>query len=130
MTGDGDRVLGLFSLPKEIERFRPTDDKSGRRAESLVRTDHLRVLLVTLRQGASLHEHTAPGPITIQAVKGDLRVQVEGDEIPLAAGGLVAIAAHTPHAVHAQSDGAFLLTISLPDGPAPIAAEDEGEGEV
>ena len=53
--------IGAFTLAEEIERFQPGEAGSGRRAETLIKTDRLRVVLVTMRTGASLQEHTAPG---------------------------------------------------------------------
>lgn len=115
MASGAGRILGVYSLLEHIERIRPGEGESGRRAESLVRTDQLRVVLVTMREGASLHEHTAPGHITIHVLEGEMAVLVEGDEITLKAGGLISIEANTRHAVRAQSEGAFLLTISSPE---------------
>lgn len=107
--------LGSFDLNEEIARFRPEDNASGRRAETLVKSDGLRVVLVTMRPGAALHEHTAPGPITIHALRGAFRVTVEEDEQALDPGFVVAVAAGVRHAVECRDEGAFLLTI----GAAP-----------
>lgn len=109
-------VMGTFDLADEIERFKPEDNAAGRRAETLVKSEGLRVVLVTMRAGARLHEHTAPGPITVHTLQGRLRVTVETDEHELRVGGIVAIASGIRHAVHALEDGAFLLTIG---GTAP-----------
>ncbi len=114
MATGNDRILGVYSLPEQIERIRLGEGESGRRAESLIRTDQLRVVLVTMREGASLHEHSAPGHITIHVLEGEMTVTVEDDEIKLTPGGMIAIGATVRHAVHAMSDGAFLLTISSP----------------
>ena len=103
--------LGQFVLADEIERFAPGPGASGRRAEILVKRDGLRVVLITMRAGAALQEHTAPGPITLQALRGRFRVSIEQTEGELAAGELIAIASGVPHGVRAIDDGAFLLTI-------------------
>jgi quercetin dioxygenase-like cupin family protein len=108
--------LGQFVLADEIERFAPGPGASGRRAEILVKRDGLRVVLITMRAGAALQEHTAPGPITLQALRGRFRVSVERTEGELAAGVLITIAAGVPHAVRAVDDGAFLLTIGGSSG--------------
>jgi quercetin dioxygenase-like cupin family protein len=104
-------VLGKFDLAAEIERFRPGEGASGRRAETLVKTDRLRLVLVTMRTGAALEEHTAPGPITIQTLRGRFVVTAEGRDHELGEGGLIALEAGVHHAVRAVEDGAFLLTI-------------------
>lgn len=103
--------LGTFDLATEIARFPPGDGASGRRAETLIKTDGLRVVLVTMRAGAVLHEHTAPGPITIHAADGRFAVAAPDGERELAAGHLLALGAGVRHSVRALADGAFLLTI-------------------
>lgn len=104
-------LIGVFDLEAEIGRFTPGETESRRRAETLVKTDDLRVVLVTMLEGASLQEHTAPGPVTIQSLTGHFTVTHEGGETPLAPGGLVVFAPGARHAVTALSNGAFLLTI-------------------
>jgi quercetin dioxygenase-like cupin family protein len=100
-------VLGTFDLAAEIARFQPGDGASGRRAE-----------------------HTAPGPITIQPLRGRFVVSAAAREDELGEGQLIALAAGVHHAVRAIEGGAFLLTIgwpadehgSLPDDvPAPAS---------
>lgn len=115
-------ILGTFDLTAEVERFPPGEESAGRRAETLVKDDRLRVVLVTMRSGAELREHTAPGPITIHALRGRFAVDVGGQERDLLGGSLMAIAASTRHAVRAREDGAFLLTIAWP-GHGRVAAE-------
>lgn len=114
-------VFGPFILADEIERFAPGMGESLRRAETLVKTDRLRVVLVTMQAGARMHDHTAPGPITIQALQGRIRVSVSDDVHEMSAGTMIAIEPNIVHAVEAVEDGAFLLTISSP----PHASEED-----
>jgi quercetin dioxygenase-like cupin family protein len=100
-----------FDLNAEIERFSP-DVPSGRRSETLLKTPSLRVVLVTMRAGTELHEHVAPGPITVQPLQGRFTLIVEGGEHEIGPGTLVSLAGDTRHAVRAIEDGAFLLTIA------------------
>jgi quercetin dioxygenase-like cupin family protein len=104
-------VLGAFRLDDEIARFRPESGTSGRRAETLIKTTGLRVVLVTMNAGAALHEHSAPGPITIHALRGHFTVRVEGTPRDLPGGELISVQTGIRHAVEAVDDGAFLLTI-------------------
>ena len=100
-----------FDLKAEIERF-PPNVPSGRRSETLLKTPSLRVVLVTMQAGTELHEHVAPGPITVQPLQGRFTLIVEGREHEVAPGTLVSLAGDTRHAVRAVEDGAFLLTIA------------------
>lgn len=111
-----DTLLGTFNVDQEIERFRPGDTEAGRRAETLIKTDGLRVVLVTMRAGISLHEHIAPGPITIHAVRGRFEVTFDEEVRELGPGDIVALATGVRHAVATLADGAFLLTIGWGPG--------------
>ncbi len=106
-----DTLLGTFNVDEEIRRFRPGDTEAGRRAETLIKTDGLRVVLVTMLTGITLHEHTAPGPITIHAIRGRFAVTFEGEEREIGPGELVSLASGVKHAVRTVEEGAFLLTI-------------------
>ena len=116
-----DGILSRVSLGAEIARLLP-DVPSGRRSETLVKTSTLRVVLVTMRAGTELHEHTAPGVITMQGLQGRLAVIVADQEQELAAGDLIALEADTRHAVRAIEDGAFLLTIAWAADPGALSA--------
>ncbi|MCC6791539.1 MAG: cupin domain-containing protein [Thermomicrobiales bacterium] len=104
-------LLGSFSIDEEIARFPPGDTAAGRRAETLIKTDGLRVVLVTMRTGISLHEHVAPGPITIHALRGRFAVTYDDQQRELGPGDIVALAPGVRHAVATIEEGAFLLTI-------------------
>lgn len=114
-------TMAVFDLDQEIERFLPRGGHSGRRAEILVKLDRLRVVLVTMNAGIELHEHTAPGPITIQTLRGRMAITVGSGEVMLDAGAMIAIVADAAHSVRAVEDGAFLLTIGYPSARAAAA---------
>ncbi len=114
MTGD---LLGMFDIEQEIERYQPTDTAAGRRAETLIKTDGLRVVLVTMGSGITLHEHTAPGPITIHILRGRFEVSCADQMHEADPGDLITLASGVRHAVTALAAGAFLLTIGWGPGP-------------
>jgi|GEM_PF-582837 len=111
--GDNDKVYGTFNLNEVMREFAPDPESAAlRRAEILIKTDTLRVVLITMLKGGKLHDHTAPGPITIHVLKGKMRVSIEGAAQTLGEGELVSMAPGVVHAVEGVEDGAFLLTIA------------------
>jgi quercetin dioxygenase-like cupin family protein len=106
-----------FDLEAEIARF-PPDGPSGRRAEILLKEPRLRVVLVTMRAGTELQEHSAPGPITIQPLSGRFAFIADEREQEIATGTLVSVDGGVRHTVRALDDGAFLLTIAWSGGEA------------
>jgi quercetin dioxygenase-like cupin family protein len=101
----------LFDLNAEIDRFVP-DGASGRRSETLVKTKDLRVVLVTMRAGTTLQEHSAPGTTTMQPLSGRFVFTAEGVDREIAPGDLISAAPGVRHVVQAIEDGAFLLTLA------------------
>lgn len=100
------------SLPALIAQLRsePTYSTVGHAARSLVRTADLRVTLVVMRAGASLHEHRAKETVSVQVLEGSPVFTLSGGEQKLQAGDLYVLPPSLPHAVQASDDCAFLLS--------------------
>jgi quercetin dioxygenase-like cupin family protein len=71
----------VFELADELRDLRrDIEFTSGdRAAKTLAKTDELRVTLVLLKGGATLHPESAAGGATLQVVEGRIRVQTEGE---------------------------------------------------
>ena len=111
----------MVNLWEEAARF-PPHEESGRRAETLLKMPDLRVVLVTMRAGGELAEHTAPGTITVQGLQGRFLFSTAEAEQELDPGALVSVAGGVRHAVRCLEEGAFLLTLAWPGAsPAELA---------
>ncbi len=88
---------------------------SGRVARTLVKMGALRVTLVGISAGGELHEHTSPGPITIQILDGAMEVTTHEHKWPLEAGEILTLEARIPHAVASKAGALFLLTVAAAD---------------
>jgi quercetin dioxygenase-like cupin family protein len=112
------RSVVHIDMAKEIELLRgeETYQRVGRNGKTLVKRADLRVVLIALRGGARIDEHVASGPLTVEAVRGRIRMRVPGGEVELTPGHLVALERSESHDVEALEDSAFLLTIAWP-GP-------------
>jgi quercetin dioxygenase-like cupin family protein len=128
--GDNDNLYGTWSFADVIAQYPPDPrSKARHRAEILVKTDTLRVVLVTMLAGARLHDHEAPGPITIQALEGAIEVTYDGGPTRLGAGEMIALGPGVKHGVEGVEDGAFLLTIAhLSRVPDEGGDDDDGKG--
>src|SRR5689334_2836488 len=113
-------VLGRFTFTSEIERLPRSATGGGRRAETLIKADGLRVVLVTMHAGAALHEHGAHGPITIQELEGRVVVAIGDAEHELRSGSLIGVERGIRHAVRALEAAAFLLTIGGTGEAPPV----------
>jgi len=88
-------------------------ENTGRNSLTLARGSDMTVVLLVLRDRAVLHEHKAPGPITVTALKGHIEFTAEGQSkaFSLHAGEAAVCAPHLPHSVKALEDSVFLLVI-------------------
>lgn len=124
-----EKIYGFANLPGGIESFPPDPaTKARHRANILVKTDTIRVVLVTMLKDGELQEHSAPGPITVQVLKGAFDFAVDDEEHLMREGDLISLAPGVRHSVRGIEDGAFLLTIGVfmrtPDPGGHHAAEE------
>jgi quercetin dioxygenase-like cupin family protein len=91
-------------LPKEI------GDGKEREVETLFVDPWRKLVLIRLRSGALLADHTAKFPITIHAVLGHGTLNVAGQNYALSAGTIVPVEAHAIHNVQANPELAILVT--------------------
>jgi quercetin dioxygenase-like cupin family protein len=108
--------LGALELELRLERAYL---ESGYTARTLVRETDLRVVLVVMKQGARMAEHTAEETASLQPVSGSLRVHLPEREVTLATGQLLALERGLKHDVLALEESAFLLTLGW-SGASPL----------
>jgi quercetin dioxygenase-like cupin family protein len=65
--------------------------------------------LFAFDQGQKLSEHTSPYDATVQVIDGRARVTIAGQDTDVAAGQLIIMPAHVPHAVTAAEPFKMLL---------------------
>lgn len=110
---DENRLYEVFNLDSVIAEFPPDpESEAKRRAELLVKSDTLRVVLITALDGSVLKEHNAPGPITIQVIEGSFDLKFGDDVRAMNQGDIAIVAPGVMHEVECTADGAFLLTIA------------------
>lgn len=71
----------------------------------------VRVVILTFTAGHVLKEHSAPFPLIMQALDGELIVHADQQETRLAPGALLRLDAALPHEVEALSDSRLMLTL-------------------
>ena len=94
-----------------------------RAAKTLAKTDGLRVTLVLLKRGATLHPEAAAGGATVHVVEGQIRVQTEGEHWNVGPGGVMVLGENLREPVSAVEEAAFLVTVAWPAGAGASAQE-------
>lgn len=94
----------IIALPQEMGIGK------DREVQTLLADPWRKLVLICLRHGALLADHSAKVPITIQTVVGKGTLRVGDRTFALAPGVLVAVDAHEEHNVRAEPEIAMLVT--------------------
>ncbi len=85
---------------------------SGIFSKVLLKDKNSQYSLFCLAAGTEIDEHTSTRNAVITVIEGTGNLNLEGEDIALAPGVFVFMAANAPHAVQAQENLAFLLALS------------------
>jgi quercetin dioxygenase-like cupin family protein len=121
--------LGQFDLQREIADAKQKKPwPSGIHSKTLVKRSDFRAVLIAMEAGAKMDEHHADGTISVQPVKGHIRIHAQGQSHELRVGQLFALGASIKHDVESLEDSAFLLTIAWPSDQELRAIPHRGYG--
>jgi quercetin dioxygenase-like cupin family protein len=106
--------LQSFDLEVEVLRLRGEKEwLAGRRnAVTLRKGDGLNVVLLAMKAGDRLEEHSAPGPISLVVREGRVRFTTADWSAEAGPETLVACDAGVRHSVEALSDAVFLINLA------------------
>ncbi len=110
------RTLLTFDIGNEVCRLKSEPRwQAGHTANTIVKYPDFRIVMIALKAGGRMHEHRTAGCLSIHSLSGEIRVQVQGKLIQLAAGKLLCLDRDVPHDVEATTDSVFLLAIAWPN---------------
>ena len=109
----GKRLTFMLRAEDDTLREFAEDSKTGRAGKTLVKEGALRITLVALKKGTVLPPHHVEGPISIQTIRGCLRLTTERGDMDVPEGNLIALGPGVVHAAKAQDDCAILLTFAM-----------------
>ena len=84
---------------------------SGRASLTLARGDELTLVLVVMKAGTTLDEHSAPAAAVVVTLGGKIIFTSSADKIVLEQGEGVTFTGDVLHSVHASEDSVFLIVI-------------------
>jgi len=110
----GNALAFLLETEDDTLRKLAEASKSGRAAKTLVKQGPMRITLVALKKGTTLPSHQVTGPVSIQALRGCLRLTTDqGKNIDVPLGGLITLGPRVAHTAKAHEDCAILITFAL-----------------
>lgn len=106
-------ALQSFDLDTEVARLREEKKwQAGRRnAITLRKGGGLSVVLLAMKEGDRLEEHSAAEPITLGVRQGRVRFTAAGEVVEAGEGTVLACDARVSHSVEALSDAVCLLHV-------------------
>lgn len=106
--------LQSFDLEDEVSRLRDEKEwREGRRnAITLRKGGGFNVVLLVMRSGDRLEEHSAPGPITLSVRGGRVRFTAAGESVEAGIETLVSCDARVRHTVEALENAVCLLNVT------------------
>ena len=110
----GRMLTFLLNAEDDTLREFAAASKSGRAAKTLVKQGAQRITLVALRSGAALPSHRVAGAVSVQTIRGCLKVGTDRGEREVPAGALVAFAPGVAHTARAAGDCSILITVAMP----------------
>lgn len=107
-------VLQSFDLDEEIARLRGEKEwREGRRnAITLRKGGGLSVVLLAMKAGDRLEEHSTPGSISVLVREGRIRFTAEGAAVEAGSGTMLACDAEVRHSVEALSDAVCIINVA------------------
>jgi quercetin dioxygenase-like cupin family protein len=84
------KVLTFLLGAEDTLREFADGSKTGRAGKTLVKEDSLRIILVALKKGTILPSHQVAGPVSIQTIRGCLRLTTDMGDMDVTAGTLIA----------------------------------------
>lgn len=114
-----DAVL-TFDLEAELESLKREKAwlDGERNARTLSKQQNLRVVLVAIKAGGTLEEHSRNSPLSVHVIAGEILFRAAGQEFNLKQGRLLTLQAAAPHEVEALEESAFVLTLGAEVGGA------------
>jgi len=115
--------LQSYDLDAEVARLREEKEwQDGRRnAITLRKGENLSVVLLVMKRGDKLKEHSAPGSITLSVREGLIRFAAAGEIVEAGEGTVLACDAGVRHSVEALSDAVCLLHVATGRGKQDLA---------
>ena len=105
-----------FNLEREIAQLHQEEVwlRTGRNSKTLVKQPDFRIVLIALRKGGHLEEHSADARISIYTLGGHVKLQLPEQTVDLPLGHLLVLDRALEHDLEALEESAILLTISWP----------------
>jgi len=114
------RPLLQIDVEQELQRLRQEESwhrETGRSSKTLAKYPGFRIVLILMKAGTRMRQHRAEGRVSIQQLKGRVRIHLEAHRrVEVSAGQLLVLDCGVLHDVEALEESSLLLTIAWRKG--------------
>jgi len=114
------RPLLQIDVEQELQQLRQEESwhrETGRSSKTLAKYPDFRIVLILMKSGTRMRQHTAEGRVSIQQLKGRVLIHLEAHRrVEVSAGQLLVLDCGVLHDVEALEESSLLLTISWRKG--------------
>lgn len=113
-TGDYPKPAPAHRIDLETEADKLLESLPGhrRKTRSLAREAGVSVVMMAMEGGDAVHEHSAPGVVTVHAMRGHVNLRTGGETIELRSGQLAVFQPAVKHDLEAQEQSVIVLTLT------------------
>jgi quercetin dioxygenase-like cupin family protein len=111
--GDAIRAAAAIDLGAVVAGLLASPEWAAepRSSSALLHTSELRVVLTALHRGATMHNDDPDEAITVQGIRGNALMSINGEGADLAEGSLLCVPAGVSWELSATTDAVVLLTV-------------------
>lgn len=91
------------------------------RTELILETSFSKEIRILLAKGQSMKEHTAPFPIVVHLLEGEIDFGINGEKHNIKTGAILTLDAKVPHDLYAKENSVVRLTLSKKDQAERVA---------
>ncbi|HVO32187.1 MAG TPA: hypothetical protein VMV18_15700 [bacterium] len=105
------RKIIAFDLLAEAKamKYEKAWNEHGHDAKTLAHREHVRSLLLVLKNGKRIPRHSMPGDVTLQGLDGRIRIHLPDEIVELGAGSLLSIDHDIPFDIEAKTGDCVVL---------------------
>ncbi|MGC8539155.1 MAG: cupin domain-containing protein [Phycisphaerae bacterium] len=104
--------VDLHALARSL-RAEPNSGERGHRQETIFKHGNVTIALFVFDQFSHLPEHTAQGVVTMQVLKGWMKISAGTAEHELRAGQMLVLDSGVRHALKAEEESEVLVSVHL-----------------
>jgi len=113
VSAEAGAEIDLQAVEREV-RLETLYQQDGHAARTLVRQDDLRVVMIAMKSGSRIAEHSGNASMSIQTLSGQARLRLPDRLVDLPGGQLLVLERGLTHDIEAVTDAAVLVTVGRP----------------